>query len=198
MEIETERLLLRQWRSEDLRQVTEMNQDPKVMEFISPPLSEDQSKAMIQRAHKSWEENGYGRFAVEVLETGSVIGFIGLASTRIDAHFTPAVEIGWRLSAREWGLGYATEGATAVIDFAFNNLALDEIVSFTSATNLRSRRVMEKLGFHRNLRDDFDHPNLPLGDPLKPNVLYRRSANSKTSPVGTSTNSDARIPTEVA
>lgn len=198
MEIETERLLLRQWRNEDLRQLIEMNSDPKVMEFISPILSEDQSKAMMERANKSWEENGYGRFAVEVLETGSVIGFIGLAVTRIDAHFTPAVEIGWRLSTQYWGKGYATEGAIAVTNFAFNYLELTELISFTSAVNLRSRRVMEKIGFQRNPIDDFDHPNLSPDNPLKPNVLYRKFANAKTSLVGMSTNSDARIPTEFA
>lgn len=175
-----------------------MNRDPKVMEFISPILSEDQSRAMMERAHRSWDENGYGRFAVEVLETGSVIGFIGLAVTRIDAHFTPAVEIGWRLSTQYWGRGYATEGAAAVTDFAFNYLELTELVSFTSALNLRSRRVMEKVGFQRNPIDDFEHPNLSPDNPLKPNVLYRRSANPKTSLVETSTSSDARIPTEVA
>lgn len=198
MQIETKRLLLRQWRNEDLGQLAEMNHDPRVMEFIGLVLSEDQSKAMMERARKSWEERGYGRFAVEVLETGSVIGFIGLAATRINAHFTPTVEIGWRLSTQHWGRGYATEGADAVMDFSFNNLGLTEVVSFTSAKNLRSRRVMEKVGFQRNPVDDFEHPNLSPDDPLKPNVLYRRSANSKTSLVGTSTSPDARIPTEVA
>lgn len=198
MEIKTERLLLRQWRDEDLEQLIEMNRDPKVMEFVGPILSEDQSAAMMERAHKSWDQHGYGRYAVEVTETCSVIGFIGLAMTRIDTHFSPAVEIGWRLSTQYWGKGYATEGASAVSDFAFNDLGLTELVSFTSAQNVRSRRVMEKIGFQRNPLDDFLHPNLSPDNPLRASVLYRRLANSKTPLVGASTSSDARIPTEVA
>ena len=181
IEIETERLLLRQWRGEDLGQLADMNRDPKVMELIGPILSEDQSKAMMERARKSWHELGYGRFAVELLETGSVIGFIGLASARINAHFTPAVEIGWRLSTQYWGSGYATEGASAVTDYAFTNLGLTQIVSFTSTRNLRSRRVMEKIGFLRDPIDDFEHPNLSLDEQLRPCVLYRKFANSKPS-----------------
>lgn len=172
-EIRTARLLLRQWRDDDLEQVVEMNADPKVMEFIGPLLDEDQSKAMMARARGSWEQLGYGRFAVEVLASGSVIGFVGLAQTRIDAHFAPAVEIGWRLSTKYWGHGYATEGALAVKDSAFENLELSEIVAFTSKHNLRSRRVMEKIGLLRNPIDDFQHPNSSLNDTLRDNVLYR-------------------------
>lgn len=179
VEIKTERLLLRQWRDEDLGQLVDMNRDPRVMEFIGPILSDDQSRAMMERARKSWHERGYGRFAVELLETGSVIGFIGLASTRINAHFTPAVEIGWRLSTQYWGRGYATEGASAVTEHSFKNYELTEIVSFTSAQNLRSRRVMERIKFLRDPIDDFEHPNLSLGESLRACVLYRRLTNSK-------------------
>ena len=181
IEIETERLLLRQWRNEDLEQLVDMNRDPKVMKFIGPILSEDQSKAMMDRAHTSWNIRGYGRFAVQLLERGSVIGFIGLAPTRINAHFTPAVEIGWRLSTQYWDSGYATEGASAITDYSFKNLGLAEIVSYTSAENFRSRRVMEKIGFLRDPMDDFEHPNLSPADPLRACVLYRRFANSKSS-----------------
>jgi len=181
VEIETERLLLRQWREEDLKQLIKMNRDPKVMEFVGPTLSEDQSRAMMNRARRSWEEHGYGRYAVEVLETGTVIGFIGLALTRIDTHFSPTVEIGWRLSSQYWGKGYATEGANVVMDAAFKDHGLGEVVSFTSAQNLRSRRVMEKIGFHRNPIDDFLHPNLSPENPLRASVLYRRFANPNIS-----------------
>lgn len=173
LEITTPRLLLRQWRDSDLDQVVEMNADPKVMEFIGPPLDEDRSKAMMERARESWEQRGYGRFALEELASGSVIGFVGLAQTRIDAHFAPAVEIGWRLSTRYWGRGYATEAALAVKDFAFEDLGLPEIVSFTSVLNMRSRRVMEKIGLSRNPHDDFEHPNTSLSNSLRDNVLYR-------------------------
>lgn len=173
LEIRTTRLLLRRWRDDDLEQVIEMNADPNVMEFIGPTLDADQSKAMVARAQLSWEQHGYGRLAVEVSGSGTVIGFVGLAKTRIDAHFTPAVEIGWRLSKKYWGHGYATEGALAVKAFAFENLALPQIVSFTSEGNLNSRRVMEKIGLSRNSLDDFQHPNTRLDESLRNYVLYR-------------------------
>lgn len=175
-----------------------MNCDPKVMEFVGPILNEDQSKAMMVRAQNSWSDNRFGRFAVEVLESSSFIGFIGLALTRIETHFSPAVEIGWRLATKHWGKGYATEGANAVIDVAFNDYGLTELVSFTAAQNLRSRRVMEKIGFQRNPSDDFLHPNFPTDDPLRASVLYRRFANSNTSRVATSTSSDALFPIDSA
>lgn len=180
-EIRTSRLLLRQWQDSDLGQLIKMNADPKVMEFIGPPLNMDQSKAMMERARVSWKEHGYGRFAVEVLDSGSTIGFVGLAQTRIDAHFSPAVEIGWRLSPEFWGQGYATEGALAVKEFAFEDLGLSEIVSFTSAQNLRSRRVMQKIGLSRDPFDDFKHPNTSLDASLRDNVLYRGILSSKSS-----------------
>lgn len=173
LEIRTDRLLLRQWRDADLLQLCSMNGDPKVMEFVGPVLSEDQSKAMMERSRQSWNERGYGRFAVEVPGVADVIGFVGLAVTRFESHFTPATEIGWRLSSDFWGYGYATEGAMAVKEFAVDELGLTEIVSFTAATNLRSRRVMEKIGLKRDPADDFDHPNFSAGHPLRPCVLYR-------------------------
>lgn len=180
LEIRTSRLLLRPWKDNDLGQLIEMNADPKVMEFIGPTLTKDQSKAMMARARGSWEQRGYGRFAIEMLASGSVIGFVGLAQTRIDAHFAPAVEIGWRLSTKYWGHGYATEGALAVKIFAFENLGLSEIVSFTSVQNLRSRHVMEKIGLLRNPLDDFEHPNSLLEDSLRNCVLYRGFPESRS------------------
>lgn len=179
IQIQTQRLLLRQWRDADLPQLIELNRDPKVMEFVGPPLAEEQTKAMMERSRESWSKRGYGRFAVEVSEDATTIGFIGLALTRIETHFAPAIEIGWRLMAESWGNGYATEGALAVKEYAFAELELAEIVSFTSGTNLRSRRVMEKIGLQRNPTDDFDHPNIATGSPLKRNVLYRQSNNSR-------------------
>lgn len=179
-EIRTSRLLLRQWRDDDLEQVVAMNADPKVMEFIGPPLNASQSKAMMERSRESWEVRGYGRFAMEELVSGWVIGFVGLAQTRIEAHFAPAVEIGWRLSTPYWGHGYATEGAQAAKDFGFEELGLLEMVSFTSALNVRSRRVMEKIGLSRDPHDDFEHPNTTLSDSLRDNVLYRGFPKSKS------------------
>lgn len=170
----TERLLLRRFMPDDLPALTALNQDPKVMEFIGPVLDPAQSRAMIDRAENSWDELGYGRFAVEEPQTREFVGFIGLAQCKFESHFTPAVEIGWRLAHRFWNLGYATEGGKAVMNWASNTLAVQEIVSFTSATNLRSRRVMEKLEMQRDPKDDFEHPKIEPGEPLRPCVLYRR------------------------
>lgn len=171
--IKTERLLLRRWKDTDLPALASMNQDPTVMEFIGPVLSQSESRAMIQRAEESWVGHGYGRFAVEIIETSELIGFVGLAQCKFESHFTPAVEIGWRLTHKFWGLGYATEGARAVMSWAFETRRLDEIVSFASAPNFRSRRVMEKIGMQRKIGDDFLHPNMEADDPLRENVLYR-------------------------
>jgi len=172
--INTERLLLRQWKDSDLPALVSMNQDPKVMEFIGPALNEADNRAMIERAKRNWVEHGYGRFAVEATKTSELIGFIGLAQCKFESHFTPAVEIGWRLAHNFWGLGYATEGAEAVMTWAFKNLDLHEIVSFTSTSNFRSRRVMGKIGMQRDIVDDFKHPNMTADNPLRENVLYRK------------------------
>lgn len=174
--LRTERLILRRWSDTDLPALAAMNQDPTVMEFIGPVLSETESRAMITRAEKSWNELGYGRFAVELADTRELIGFIGLAQCKFDSHFTPAIEIGWRLAHKFWNLGYATEGATAVMSWALDHHGLSEVVSFTSASNLRSRRVMEKIGMHRDTRGDFLHPRKAPDDPLEANVLYRKEA----------------------
>jgi RimJ/RimL family protein N-acetyltransferase len=112
-------------------------------------------------------------WAVEIPNITSFAGFIGLSVPRFEAPFTPCVEIGWRLAAEYWGLGYATEGARVVLDFAFDPLGLDEVVSFTASGNLRSRRVMEKIGMAHDPADDFDHPMLPEGHRLRRHVLYR-------------------------
>jgi ribosomal-protein-alanine N-acetyltransferase len=105
--------------------------------------------------------------------TGEFVGFTGLAVTEFEAHFTPAVEVGWRLARSAWGNGYATEAARAALSFGFEEAGLNEVVSFTAPANRRSRAVMERIGMSRDPRDDFDHPGLPGGHPLRPHVLYR-------------------------
>jgi RimJ/RimL family protein N-acetyltransferase len=175
VEIRTERLLLRQFRDDDLLHLSQINRDPAVMEFIGQPLNDDQSKAMIERSRLSWHENGFGKFAVEVPDVADFIGYVGLALPAFHSPFTPCVEIGWRLASQYWGHGYATEGAKSVKDFAFNDIGLREIVSFTALQNYRSRRVMEKIGLIRDPRDDFDHPNVAKDDPLRAHVLYRET-----------------------
>jgi RimJ/RimL family protein N-acetyltransferase len=155
-----------------------MNADPRVMEFMPSLLSPAESDALVDRAQAHFDRHGYGPFAVELLENHSFIGFIGLSIPSFEAPFMPAVEVGWRLAFDYWGRGLATEGARAVIHCAFGELALSSLVSFTVPANLRSRRVMEKIGMTHEPRDDFDHPRLPEGHPLRRHVLYRLTAKS--------------------
>jgi RimJ/RimL family protein N-acetyltransferase len=172
-ELETPRLLLRRWRAEDRAPFAALNADPVVMEHFPAPLSRAESDELIDRIEAGLDERGWGLWAVEVRDTGAFIGFVGLNPATFDAHFTPAVEVGWRLARDHWGNGYATEGARAALDYGFAELALDEIVSFTTHANIRSRRVMDRLGMHRDPADDFENPKLPSGHPMRPHVLYR-------------------------
>lgn len=174
--IKTERLILRQWRQEDLEAFAKLNADPKVMEYFPSILSKEESDQMAKRMETRIAERGWGWWAVSVPRIAEFIGFIGLNNvdqSNFLAHFTPAIEIGWRLASDYWGKGYATEGAKAVLAYGFENLNLEEIVSFTAVQNMRSRRVMERIGMHYNPGDDFDHPKLPEGHPLRKHVLYR-------------------------
>jgi RimJ/RimL family protein N-acetyltransferase len=150
-----------------------MNADPRVMEHFPATLSQDESDATIARIEAHFQQHGFGLWAVEISEVASFAGFIGLSIPRFEAHFTPCVEIGWRLAADFWGRGYATEGAQAALAFGFSELGLKQIVSFTVPANARSRRVMERLGMTRTESDDFEHPLLPVGHPLRRHVLYR-------------------------
>ncbi len=172
-ELRTERLLLRRWRPEDRAPFAEMNADPRVTEHFPSPLTPAASDAMIARIEAHFEQHGFGLWAVEVPEVTSFAGFAGLFTPGFEASFTPTVEIGWRLAAAHWGRGYATEAARAALAFGFDVVRLPEIVSFTVPGNLRSRRVMEKLGMTRDPADDFDHPRVPDGSPLRRHVLYR-------------------------
>jgi RimJ/RimL family protein N-acetyltransferase len=176
-EIRTDRLLLRRWRPDDRPAFARLNADPRVAEYLAGVLSRQESDALADRIEAHFERHGFGLWAVEVPgEETPFAGFIGLAIPRFEAHFTPCVEIGWRLDAAHWNRGYATEGARAVLQFGFVSLQLAEIVSFTTVANVRSRRVMEKLGMTRAPGDDFDHPGLPAGHPLRRHVLYRLAA----------------------
>jgi len=171
----TPRLILRPWRSSDRLPFQTINADPRVMEFYPSTLTPQESDALIDRINLHFELHGHGPYAAELIETGTFIGYIGLYTPTFEAHFTPAVEIAWRLSADYWGRGLATEGALAVLQHAFHSLNLASLVSFTVPANLRSRRVMEKLGMTHDPADDFDHPLLPPGDALRRHVLYRIS-----------------------
>jgi RimJ/RimL family protein N-acetyltransferase len=173
LEMRTERLWLRPWRDEDVEPFAALNADPRVMEHFPALLSRQETEALVARIREHFARHGWGLWAVEVPGEAPFIGFVGLNPVTFQAHFTPAVELGWRLAPAHWGRGYATEGARAALEVAFLRLGLPEVVSFTVPANVRSRRVMEKLGLHRSPADDFEHPRLPEGHPLRRHVLYR-------------------------
>lgn len=174
-ELRTGRLVLRAWDDGDLAPFAAMNADPEVMHHFPATLTREQSDEMVGRL---WARAAQGRpslWAVEVPGVERFIGFVGLLEPSFEASFTPCVEVGWRLAKEHWGKGYAPEGARAALAWGFGEAGLDEIVSFTVPANTASRRVMEKLGMHRDPAEDFDHPNLPVGHPLRRHVLYRLS-----------------------
>jgi RimJ/RimL family protein N-acetyltransferase len=170
-QLRTARLLLRGWQESDLAPFADLNGDPETMRYFPAPLSRDESDALAARASSSLTERGWGLWAVD--RDGDFLGFTGLAVPRFDEHFTPAVEIGWRFARSAWGSGYATEAATAVLRFAFEELPLEKVVSFTAVDNRRSRAVMERIGMVHDAAGDFDHPGVPIGSPLRRHVLYR-------------------------
>ena len=171
--IRTKRLLLRHWRRSDRAPFAALNADPRVREFFPGCLNRRESDESVDDIEAQFAEHGFGLWAVEVPGVTAFAGFIGMTVPRFESHFTPCVEIGWRLAAEHWGRGYAPEGALACLEYGFNELGRSEIVSFTAVGNLRSRRVMEKIGMTHDPADDFDHPSLPAGHPLRRHVLYR-------------------------
>ena len=172
-ELRTERLLLRGWLRGDRAAFAALNADPEVMRHFPSVLSTAASNRMVEAIVHGWQEHGYGLWAVERAADGAFLGFTGLSTPSFDAPFMPTVEVGWRLARAAWGHGYATEAAEAALAFGFEAMGLEEIVSFTVPANERSRGVMERLGMTRDAADDFDHPKLPAGHPLRRHVLYR-------------------------
>jgi RimJ/RimL family protein N-acetyltransferase len=171
--IRTERLLLRRWVPGDRESFAAINADPIVMEHFSSVLSRAESDALADRIDAHFDRHGFGLWALEIPGVVPFAGFVGLSVPGFEAHFTPCVEIGWRLAADQWRRGYATEAARAVLAFGFDTIGLDEIVSFTVPENVRSRKVMERIGMSHDAADDFDHPGLPGSDPFRRHVLYR-------------------------
>ena len=171
--INTERLVLRRWRTTDRNAFARLNADPLVMEHFPSALNRAESDAFADRIDVGFIAHGYGLWAVEVPGEAEFIGYVGLALATFEAHFTPAVEVGWRLARDYWGRGFATEAARAAVTDGFDRVGLEEIVSFTVPANERSWRVMERLGMTRDPADDFDHPRLPVGHHLRRHVLYR-------------------------
>jgi RimJ/RimL family protein N-acetyltransferase len=143
------------------------------MEHFPALLSREESDDLVDRIEDHFGQHGFGLWATELSGSDQFIGYIGLAIPRFHAVFTPCVEIGWRLARAHWGQGLATEGARAAARFAFDRLGLPEVVSFTVPSNVRSRRVMEKLGMTHHVGDDFDHPSIASGHPMRRHVLYR-------------------------
>jgi len=172
-QVVTDRLLLRRWREADREAFARINADPRVMEFHPALFTREESDAVVARYDAHFVQHGFGPWAVELLATNELVGYIGLKYASFEAAFTPAVEIGWRLAPQHWGSGLATEGAAAALRDGFGTVGLQEIVAFTTLANVRSQRVMHKLGMTHDPRDDFDHPRLPPGHPLRRNVLFR-------------------------
>ena len=172
-DILTDRLRLRPWVAADREPFAALNADALVMEHFVATLSRAESDALADRIEAKFEKYGFGFWAVEVPGVVPFAGFIGLSVPSFETHFTPCVEIGWRLAWEHWNRGFATEGATAALQHAFGALQLSEVVAFTAPGNARSRRVMEKLGMRYDPTADFDHPLIPSGHPLCRHVLYR-------------------------
>jgi ribosomal-protein-alanine N-acetyltransferase len=170
------RIVLRRWRDEDRETFAAMNSDARVMEFFRNRLSRAESDAMVDRIQEHFSKHDFGLWAIEVADVAPFIGFAGLAVARFSTHFTPCVEVGWRLAFEHWGHGYATEAARLALGYGFGTVGLSEVVSFTSATNHRSRAVMERLGMRHDPAEDFDYPGLPESHPLRGHVLYRLGA----------------------
>lgn len=166
-------MLLRGWSEDDIHAWAEMNADPRVMEFFPSVIEREHSIESGTRMREELERNGFGWFVAEVKDAMPFAGVIALVPVGWEAPFTPAYEVGWRFRTEAWGSGYATEGARAALQFGFSELGLREIVAFTAEINMRSRRVMERLGMTHDSADDFDHPRLPQGHRLQRHVLYR-------------------------
>lgn len=169
--IETPHLLLRDWEEEDILPFVRMNSDKEVMEFFLTTLTEEETMAFYCRIRKEFEEYGYGLYAVECKETQNFLGYVGFHNIAFESDFTPGVEIGWRLCRDAWGKGYATEAASACLDYASDNLPFKTVYSFTAIPNKRSERVMQKMGMH--FEKEFDHPLVEQGHWLCRHILYK-------------------------
>jgi RimJ/RimL family protein N-acetyltransferase len=167
IELRTRRLLLRRWRDDDRSAFHALNSDPAVMATIGPVMSRSESDAFMNRIEQRFGERRFGLWCVDL--GGEPIGFTGLSVP----WFRDGVEVGWRIRSEHWGQGYAPEAATECLRYAFEEIGLDEVISFTAVTNVKSRRVMEKIGLVRDADGDFDHPGVPEGSPLRAHVLYR-------------------------
>ena len=169
VELRTARLRLRRWRDDDRGAFHALNSDPAVMATIGPVMSRAESDAFMNRIEQRFSEQPFGLWCVDL--DGEALGFTGLSVP----WFRDGVEVGWRIRSEFWGHGYAPEAAKECLRYAFEQVGLEEVISFTAVTNRKSQRVMHKIGLVRDHAADFDHPAVPVGSPLRPHVLYRMS-----------------------
>lgn len=174
--METERLILRGWRDEDVPAWADMNEDARVMRYFSSTTPRARSYEQAELMGADLEKNGYGWFVLEVKGEPGFSGIMAADDIRYDMPFKPLREIGWRLPFHRWNQGYATEAARALDEYAFETLRWPHIIAMTVAPNAPSRNVMEKLGMTNDPADDFVHPRVPEDSWLQPSVLYRKSA----------------------
>lgn len=172
LEFDTPRLAMRAWRDDHRAPFAAMNADPEVMRYFPSLLSAEQTNAGIDIWRQAFIEASWSNWAVELRESGEFIGFIGLSVPRRQLPCSPCVEIGWRLKRSAWGHGYAAEGASECLRVGFEQLGLQEIVSFTTVANLRSVAVMKRIGMC-DAQANFEHPGVPEGSPLRPHCLYK-------------------------
>jgi len=175
--METQRLRMRNWIEDDLPPFAIMNADREVMAYHPEPLSTTESDALAMRLQGLIEERGWGLWAVELLETGQFIGYVGLHVPKPDLPCSPCVEIGWRLATPFWNKGYATEAAREALRFAFEDLKLEEVVSFSAASNYRSIALMLRIGMSYS-NEKFQHPAIEMGSQLREHVLLRLTSGS--------------------
>jgi RimJ/RimL family protein N-acetyltransferase len=171
------RLKLRRWKKSDRAPFARLNASSNVMRYFPKLLTVDESNAVVDRIIQHFTNHEFGLWALELLESDEFIGFVGLQRVVMTTHFTPCVEVGWRLLDGFWGHGYAVEAAQAAMIDGFTRLKLPEIVAMTSLLNTPSIRVMQKLGMIRDEADDFDHPNIAANSELCRHLLYRLKAN---------------------
>jgi ribosomal-protein-alanine N-acetyltransferase len=173
MQLLTPRLILRSWTDSDRQPFAEMSEDADVMEHLRPLATRDACNAWIDVQINHQFSHGFCLWALESRASGIFMGTVGLLHVGFAAHFTPAVEVGWRLALPFWGQGFAVEAARAALQFGFEEIRLTEVVAHASIRNGRSRRVMARLGMSYDGAEDFDHPRIPESNPLRRQVLYR-------------------------
>jgi len=166
----TERLGLRRWIDSDIQPFIEMNKDAEVMKYFPATLTDNETSETIERIKLHFDKNNFGFFAVEERLSNQFIGFTGLAIPTFESFFTPCVEIGWRYRKDAWGHGFATEAANACLEHGFNSLHLEKIVSFTPLSNMRSEKVMRRIGM--TYVANFEHPKVGKESPLRTHLLY--------------------------